>query len=229
MRAIPSVLFLTFCTVASTQPSEPVTSTTTYDRSAIATVTVHNGGSSALVAFNFIYTLHRDPEGKGATYGASTGYYDSLTDPGFARPIPPGQDMVLPFRFGGGGMYAKVTVAASLFADGSSYGEKGTIQKILDRRNYMLVSLNKSIGELTQAAKDGATREQVTVQFQMALNQEMSAGLDQDLNQCIQTVRGYVLAQLRNARAADGSIAPTDTILQSIIDNLKARRDLLKK
>jgi hypothetical protein len=227
MKALPSMLLWVVCAAAADQPVEPVTCTLTHDPTGAATVKVHNGASSPLTGFNFIYTLHREPDGP--AYGASMGYYDSLTDPQLAQPVAPGQDVILPFRIGGNGMYAKVAVAASIFADGSSYGEKATVQKILDRRNYMLVSLNKSIAELTQDSKALLPREQIIMKFQMALNQEMGAGLDQDLNSCIQTVRGLVLGTLRSARAADGSAPPTDTIVQSVLEMLKSRRELLKK
>jgi len=227
MKAIPSMLLFVFYACAADQPPEPVTCTVTRDPTGVTTVKVHNGGALAVTAFNFIYTLHRELDGP--AYGASMGYYDSLTDPQFAQPLLPGQDVVLPYRIGGNGMLAKVAVAASIFADGSSYGEKATVQKILDRRNYMLVSLNKSIGELTQAAKAGVMREQIIAQFQTALNQEMGAGLDPELNYCIQTVRGLVLGMLRVNRAPDGTAPPTATILQSIVDTLKARRELLNK
>lgn len=227
MKAIPLLALLAVYAAAADQPAEPVTSTITHDPTGAATVKVHNGASSALTGFNFIWTLHRDPNGP--AYGASMGYYDSLTDPQFAHAVPPGQDIVLPFHIGGNGMYAKVAVAASVFADGTSYGEKATVQKILDRRNYMLVSLNKSIGELTQASKAGLTRDQIAAQFQMSLSQEIGAGLDQDLTSCIQTVRGLVLGMLFNARATDGNAPATAALVDSILQTLKSRRDLLKK
>lgn len=227
MRAIPGILLLAFCAVAADQQSDPVTSTSTFDRTGVTTVKVHNGSTATLTGFNFIYTLQRDPSGP--AYGASMGYYDALTDPQLAHPVEPGQDIILPFRLGGNGMFAKVAVAGSVFADGTSYGEKTTVQKILDRRNFMLVSLNKSIGELTQASKAGLTRDQIVMQFQMAMNQEVGAGLDQDLNQCIFTVRGLVISSLRGGRQEDGSPTPTETLVASVLDTLKARRDLLKK
>jgi hypothetical protein len=226
MKAIPSILLWVVCAASADQPAEPVTCTLTHDPTGTATVKVHNGASSALTGFNFIYTLHREPNGP--AYNASMGYYDSLTDPQIAQPLAPGQEFVLPFRIGGNGWYGKVAVAASVFADGSSYGEKATVQKILDRRNYMLVSLNKSIGELTQDSKTKLMREQIIAQFQTALNQEMGAGMDQDLTSCIQTVRGLVLGMLRSARAPDGTAPPTETIVQSILETLKSRRELLK-
>lgn len=227
MKAIPILLVWAVCALAADQPAEPVTCVVTHDPTGAATVKVHNGATSALTGFNFIYTLHREPDGP--AYGATMGYYDSLTDPQLAQALAPGQDVVLPYRIGGNGMYAKVAVAASVFADGTSYGEKATVQKILDRRNYMLVSLNKSISQLTQAMKDGHTREQIAAEFQMALNMELGAGLDPDLNNCIQNVRGFVIGNLRAMRAPDGTAPPTETIVQLILQQLKARQELLKK
>jgi hypothetical protein len=227
MRAIAAILLAAVCAAAAEQqPADLVTCTVTHDPSGAATIKVHNGGNSPLTGFNFIYTLHR--EIGGPAYGASMGYYDALTDPQLAQPIPPGQDAVLPFRIGGNGMYGKVTVAAGFFADGTSFGEPATVQKVLNRRNFMFVSLNKSINELTQASKDKLTRDQITNQFQIALGQEMGAGLDQDLNGCIQTVRGLVLGMLRVSRNPNGSPIPVETTLQTILDTLKSRRELLK-
>jgi hypothetical protein len=227
MKAISTFLLAVLCAAAADQPADPVTCSLTHDATGAATIKVHNGGKAVLTGFNFIYTLHRDPAGP--AYGASMGYYDSMTDPQMAQPIPAGQDQVLPFRIGGNGMYAKVTVAASIFADGTSIGEKATVQKILDRRNYMLVSLNKSINELTQASKEKLTRSQILSQVQLAYGQELSAGLDQDLTGCIQTVRSLVLGMLQNGRNPDGSPVPVDTTIRSILDTLQSRRDLLKK
>jgi hypothetical protein len=226
MRAVPFFLMWAICAPAADQPADPVTCTVTRDPTGAATVKVHNAAASAVTAFSFIYTLHRDPAG--ATYGATTAFYDSLTDPQMAHAIPPGGDIILPFRIGGNGMYAKVSIAAGIFADGTTFGERVTVQKILDRRNFMLVSLNKSIGDLNQAMKDRQTREQIAAQFQMALNMEMGAGLDPELNSCIQSVRGFVLGMLRAARAPDGTAPPTEMLVQSILQQLKARQELLK-
>src|SRR5581483_3875013 len=104
MRAIPSILVLAVCAVAADQPAELVTCAVTHDATGVTTVKVHNGGNSAITGFSFIYVLQR--EVNGAAYGATTGYYDSLTDPQYARELPPGQDLVLPFRFGGNGYFA---------------------------------------------------------------------------------------------------------------------------
>jgi hypothetical protein len=228
MKVIATILLAAFCAAAADQqPADPVTCTLTHDPTGVTTVKVHNGGTSALTGFNFISTLHR--EIGGPTYNATIGYYDALTDPQFAQPIPPGQDMILPFRIGGNGFLGKVTVAAGLFADGTSFGEPATVQKVLNRRNFMLVSLNKSINELTQASKDKLTRDQIMNQFQIALGMEMGAGLDPDLNGCIQTVRGLVIGMLRASRNPDGTPIPVETTLQSIMDTLKSRRELLKK
>ena len=229
MKVFPTLLLASMCAFAADQqPADPVTCTVTHDRTGVATVKVHNGGTATLTAFSFISTLHRDPSG-GPTYGYSMGYYDSLTDPQMAQPLPSGQDLVLPYRPGGNGFFARVSIAAGLFADGTNFGESATVQKILARRNFMLVSLNKSIGELTQALNDKLSRDQITAQFQIALGQELGAGLDQDLNLCIQTVRGLVISQLRASRNPDGTPIPVDSTVQGIIETLKSRRALLTK
>jgi len=227
MKVIPTLLLAVVWAAAADQhPPDLVTCSLTHDQTGAATIKVHNGGSAVLTGFSFIYTVHRDPAGP--AYGASMGYFDALTDPDRAQQLAPGQDLVLPFRIGGNGMYAKVTIAAGLFADGTSFGETATVQKILNRRNFMLVSLNKSINELTQALKAKSGRDQIMVEFQVALGREMGAGLDQDLNGCIQTVRGLVIGMLRASRNPDGTPIPIDSTVQSIVETLQSRRALLK-
>ncbi|HXS93573.1 MAG TPA: hypothetical protein VN736_03145 [Candidatus Limnocylindrales bacterium] len=229
MRAFVAALaFLgaALCGFAQPAPQDLVSTTVTNDRTGQATVTVHNHGKSDLVAFLYIYTLHRDPNG-GTNY-ASTGYYDALTDPQYAKAIPAGQDFTLPFRVGGNGFYAKVAVGAGIFADGTTFGERVTLQHIFDRRNFMLVSLKKSIAELQQVGEDKLTREQIIVQFTKELNEEASLGLDPELTSCIQQVRGQILGVLRTTgRMPDGTPVPVQQTIDSLLLDLKHRRDIL--
>jgi hypothetical protein len=208
-------------------PGQFASITVLHDLTGAATVRVRNSGKAPITGISFVYTFHRSPTDTN-TYGASTGYYDSLTDPQTAQAIEPGAEITLPFRFGGNGMYAKVSLAAALFADGTAQGEKGMVQKVLQRRGYMQMTLTKSINELAQASKDGQSREQIAMQFQMAMNDEMGAGLDPELVSCIQNVRSNVIATLRGARQPDGSAVPTATLVQSLLESLRARRDALK-
>ena len=61
---------LATCGFAQNQSGEPVTTTVTQDRTQSATVTVHNHAKSDLVAFLYIYTLQRDPNG-GTNYATA--------------------------------------------------------------------------------------------------------------------------------------------------------------
>jgi hypothetical protein len=187
---------------------------------------VKNNAAVDLTGFLFIYTLQRSADGP--AYGATNGYYDSATD-NYANVVPAGQEILLPFRIGGNGFFAKVSAGAAIFADGTTFGQKATVQRILDRRNYMLVTLNKSIADLQEFSKQGLTRERVIAQFQMALNEETAMVEAPDLAGCIQVVRGEVIAALRSARQPDGSATPVQTLIQSLVEELRTRRDLLKK
>ena len=212
---------------AQIRPDEPVTVTVTNDNTGSALLTVRNLGKSDLTGFLYLYTLYRDPAGP-ANF-AATGYYDSLTDPQFARPIPAGQEVTLPYRIGGNGYFAKVAVGAGVFADGSTFGERVTVQHILDRRNFTLVSLKKSISELQQASADKLTREQIVNNFTRELNEEASLGLDPEMTNSIQMVRGQVIAMMRNSRMADGNPIPVQQTIDQLLQDFGKRRDLLVK
>lgn len=226
-RAICSlvgVALLALSAWAQNRPDEPVVATVTNDRTGSASLTVRNNGKSDLTGFLYIYTLYRDPSGP-ANFTA-TGYYDSATD-AFAKPIPAGQEVTLPYRIGGSGFFAKVAIGAGIFADGTSFGERVTVQHILDRRNFMLVTLKKSIAELQQASQDKLTRDQIIGNFVRELNEEAGLGLDPELTNCIQQVRGQVIAILRGSRQPDGSATPVQQTIDSLLAELKHRRDVL--
>jgi hypothetical protein len=226
MKAIPLLAVMLWLPALLCGQAYPVTTAVTLDSNGVGQVRVKNNGSSPLTGFMFIYTLHRTLDGP--AYGASNGFYDSTTD-SYAEVVPPGKEVLLPFRIGGNGFTPKVSAGAGIFADGTSFGEKVTVQRIIDRRNYMLVSFNKSISDLTQDNKQGFTREQMIMQFQLALNQETAAGLNPDLVECIQNVRGMVIETLRSARQPDGSATPVQSLVDSLLETLKSRRDILKK
>lgn len=230
MRAQPIILALGFfaiCAAAQNRPDEPVTANVTNDNTGAAQLTIHNRGKSDLTGFLYLYTLYRDP--KGPANFASTGYYDSATDPQFAKPIPAGGEFTLPYRLGGNGYFAKVAVGAGIFADGTTFGEKATVQHILDRRNFMLVSLKKSIAELQQASQDKLTRDQIAALFSQELNQEAGLGLDPEMTSCIQQVRGQVIATLRTSRLPDGNSIPVQQLIDNLVRDFSQRRDILLK
>jgi hypothetical protein len=122
-----------------------------------------------------------------------------------------------------------VGAAAGLFADGGSFGEPNLVRSILERRNYTLVSLNQSVADLKQAARLGLSREDALAMFQNSLMSEASNAGDSELANCIQLVRGQVVAALSTAwRRPDGSPIPVAELIQSQIDALNRRRETLR-
>lgn len=189
-----------------------------------ATITVHNNHTSPLVAFVFVYTLRTAD----AIYSASTGYYDSAVEPLSQKPIPPGEDVKVPYYAGNRGMVPVINIEAALFADGLTFGHKNMVQNIFERRNFTLVTLNKSIAELKQAAKQGTTRDQLIAQMQQSMGMERTAASNNDLATSILTVRNQVFMDLMNARnPATGALIPLDQFIPVEIENLTRRKEAL--
>lgn len=224
MKLVPLFCVLGAAACLSAQTQTPVEATASMNPGGSgATITVRNHYSSPITAFVFIYTL-RDREA--TVYNASTGYYDSAIDPVQNRAIPPGEEVKLPSYAGGRGMIPVVNLAGALFADGTTFGHKDMLQAIFDRRNYALVTLNKSIGELKQAAKQPITREQLMAQMQGVMNQERGAAGNNDLATVILTIRNQVFMDFMNARdPATGAPLAIDKFLPAEIEVLTHRRE----
>ncbi len=189
-----------------------------------ATITVRNNHSAPLVAFVFIYTLRTTD----AIYSASTGSYDSAIEPVSQKPIAPGDEVKIPYYGGSRGMAPVVNIEAALFADGVTFGHKDMVQTILDRRNFALVTLNKSIAELKQAAKQNMSRDDLVRQMQIEMNQGRAAAGNNDLATCILTIRSQVFTDLLNARdPSTGALRPLAEFIPAEIETLGRRRDAL--
>jgi hypothetical protein len=185
-----------------------------------ATITVHNNYSSSMVAFVFVYTLRSAD----AIYSASTGFYDSAIDPA-NKPIAPGDDAKVPYYAGSRGMVPVANIEAALFADGTTFGHKDMVQTIFERRNFTLVTLNKIINELKQAAKHGLARNDLIAQMQTSMGEERAAAGNNgnnDLATCIMTVRNQVFMDVMVSRQQ-----PMDQFLPAEIEKLTARREAL--
>jgi hypothetical protein len=226
MKLIPLFCVLSAATCVLGQTQAPVeASASANPAGGGATITVRNHYASPLLAFVFIYTL-RDADA--TVYSASTGSYDSAIDPLQNHPVPPGEEVKLPYYAGNRGMVPVVNIEAALFADGTTFGHKNMVQTIFERRNYALVTLNKSIAELKQAGKQPLSREQLAGQMQSAMNQERMAAGNNDLAACILTIRNQVFLDLMNARdPASGAPLPLDKFLPAEIETLTHRREAL--
>ena len=217
------------CLAAHAQPGPPantvITAAAVPDASG-GSILVRNRAGVTVTAFVYIYSMRsRD----GSVVYAATGYYDSAIEPQAQPPIGPGLEVHVPHRIPIGGAAPVVGVEAGLFAGGGSFGEADVVREILNRRNYTLVSLNKSIADLKQAIKDGLSRQDVIALFQNSLMSEASDSGDGDLAACIQMVRGQVIAALSSAwRRPDGLPIPMPELIQSQIDALSQRRETLR-
>lgn len=196
-----------------------------------ATITVLNHYSSPLVAFVFIYTL-RDKES--TVYGANTVSYDSAIDPVQNPPVPAGGETRIPYYSGQRGLRPQANIEGALFADGTTFGHQDMVQSIFARRNYALVTVNRVIAELKQAARDSLTRQQLGRQMQQSMMEERdtpdNVGYNgsNDLVNTILAIRNQVLTDLMNARdPATGAPLAMEKWLPAEIDALTHRKEAL--
>jgi hypothetical protein len=217
-------LFCTLGGIAAAQTQQPVEATASVNPAGGATIRVKNHYTAPLVAFVFIYTLR---DAQSTVYSATTGYYDSAIDPVQQHAIPPGEEVKLPYYAGNRGMVPVINVAGVLFADGFTQGHKDMVQTISERRNYALVTLNRSIADLKQAVKENATRDQLIGRMQGAMNQDRMGSGNNDMANIILTIRNQVFMDMVNARNPDGTPMPIEKFLPVEIENLTHRREAL--
>ena len=196
-----------------------------------ATITVLNHYTSPLVAFVFIYTM-RDKQS--TVYGANTVSYDSAIDPVQDPPVPAGGETRIPYYAGQRGLTPQANIEGALFADGTTFGHHDMVQSILERRNYALVTINRVIAELKQAAKDSLTRQQLAQQMQQAMMEERSTPNNvgyngtNDLVNTILTIRNQVFMDLMNTRdPATGAPLAMTKFLPQEIESLTHRKEAL--
>jgi hypothetical protein len=206
-------------------PADKTVTATAVRDAAGGSLVFHNNSDRTVTALEYIYTM-RNPD-MTVVY-ANTAYYDSAVDPQAQPPIKPGQEVRVPYRIPFSGASPMVGAEAGLFADGGSFGEPHVIQTILDRRHYTVAALTKSIADLKQAAKDGLSRQDLIALFQNSLMSEATNAGDSELAACIQAVRSQVVASLFAARRPDGTAVPTSELIQSQIDALSQRREILR-
>jgi hypothetical protein len=210
---------------AQPKPADKTVAATAIRDAGGGSIVFHNNSERTVTALEYIYTM-RNPD-MTVVY-ANTAYYDSAVDPQTQAPIKPGQEVRVPYRIPFGGATPLVGAEAGLFDDGGSFGEPHVVLTILERRRYTLAAVSKSIADLKQAAKDGLSRQDLINLFQTSLAIESSNAGDSELAACIQTVRSQVLASLFGARRPDGAAVPTSELIQSQIDILSQRREILR-
>jgi hypothetical protein len=226
MKLILAILttLLPMCAQRSDMGKTPITATGVRDASG-GSVVIKNPTQQTVVALAFIYTM-RTPD-YSVVYAAN-GYYDSLIDPVTQPAIKPGQEIRFPYRVPYNDTNPVVGVDAVLFSDGATFGEPNVVKTLYDRRNFTVVSINKSIADLKEAQKNGVGRQQLINQLQQSMAVEISGASDQELSNCIQEVRAQVISSLFSARHPDGTPMPMAEWFQAEIDGLNARREALR-
>ena len=203
----------------------PITTTAVRDASG-GSIIVRNPTTQTVIAFAYIYTMRTNDA---SVLYAANGYYDSATDPATQPPIKPGQEVRIPYHVPFTNANPVAGVDAVLFGDGSTFGEPNVVRALYDRRNYTLVSINKSIADLKDALKNGPSLSQLVNQFEETLVMDASNAADQELAGCIQQVRSQVVSALiTGSRRRDGTSVPVAELIKSELDTLNSRRDALR-
>jgi hypothetical protein len=202
----------------------PITTNAVRDASG-GSIIVRNPTAQTVLAFSYIYTMRT---ADASVVYAANGFYDSLIEPNTQPAIQPGQEIHIPYRVPFADANPVAGVDGVIFSDGSTFGEPNVVKTLYDRRNYTVVSLNRSIADLKQALADGTSISQLINQFQQTLAIDTSNAADQELAGCIQQVRSQVVAALFTSRRPNGVVPPAKDVIQAQLDSLNARREALR-
>jgi hypothetical protein len=134
--------------------------------------TVHNNSAAPLTAF--VYSTDHKLR-----------FYDSLMSQ-YDRPVLPNESVTIPGA-------AKITIAAGLFADGSSFGDPAVVTQILHRRQYMIATINRATADMKREMAAGMKKNEITTEFRVTMNRELQDAADDDERDMIQSVRGGVI------------------------------------
>ena len=176
-------------------------------------VVVANTGSTTVTAFAY--------SSWGITKGASLksapiSMLDAAWEP-FLSPILPGQRVTMPFNLPQDPAKPAPAVVAVIFADGSSWGDRSCVERMVQHRKYLLQRLTESLQDLQQAKAQGTDRETLVLELQSNLSGARAAAADAIDRVCVSMARQTVL---KNMSGATGSYP---AILQSQIDALSVR------
>jgi hypothetical protein len=131
-------------------------------------VKIRNDSAASLAAF--VVTVKRLPLSGNSSHAPSVVYSDPLID-AEATPLPAGEERnVMAQRFVGPGgkprrMLADPTIAAGIFADGSTTGDAVLLTRLLFRRSSMLMAVETTFETLSEAGNRNVPREQLIKQF----------------------------------------------------------------
>jgi hypothetical protein len=150
-------------------------------------ITIRNNGSMPLTAFAVgVDVIGERRELGPASLAPLDTYYDPATD-FITQPLPPNQDRVLPLvqvfcaapprnptlgqliaqqRASGSYCEFKQPVAAGIYADGTTTGDRALLANLLSRRSNMLLAVETALDTLNYAGRRNAPRDELIAQFQ---------------------------------------------------------------
>ena len=134
--------------------------------------TVHNNAAVPLTAFAY-------------STDTTLRFYDSLMNQ-YDRPVLPNQSVTIPGT-------TRITVAAGLFSDGSSFGDPALVARILHRREYMVATINRATADMKREMAAGMKKNDIVGEFRVTMNRELQDAEDEDQRDMIQSVRGGVI------------------------------------
>lgn len=119
------------------------------------------------------------------------------------------------------------TLVAALFSDGSSWGDQAYVQRLIDRRKFMLQYVSSALKTLQDAAAAGETREQLTQRFQTLRGAASSTVRGRDERPFALGVYDEVLDNLAMDTSSAGGLPLSQRLAALMNQLLRRQRKLL--
>jgi hypothetical protein len=229
MTVVSAVLLVGNLAVASLgiargQSPDPVTAEA-ISKADIIVLSVNNNAALPLTAF--VYRTEPVATAGPTVADPDWSFYDALMNQAQVQ-IPPHQSTAVVYsRDGKSGIRTKVPIAAGVFADGSSFGDPAIVNRILQRRKYMLAAIDAIIADMNREMKEGKKKGEVTAELGSILDRALQSSADQDQRACFQSVYQPAIQAVRaTLRDAPMPVLPYQA-MQSQISSLTARRNRL--
>jgi hypothetical protein len=232
MRGVASCVLL-MATVAIGRAQGPSVDTVIKNRDGRTELTVTNRGEQPVTAL--VITLEHGPASQ-PHRGTLVDTRDSVLN-STDHPIVPGDTRTFAYGAGPGvpvlpprpGWHSQLAFQAAIFADGSTFGDAGWAQRLIDARRSQYKHLGLAIQALQAARDAGKTRPELVADFQeLGKTAIASVHGEKWFNEelAVRWVYDEVLRYLQPATTAGGT-TPLDTTIGAIIQELAQRRQRL--
>jgi hypothetical protein len=157
-------------------------------------------------------------------------FFDSVINVVNERDLTPQHDKVFILAGPSPGpsrLRTNAVLVAALFSDGSSWGNQDYVQRLIDRRRFMLQYVSSALKTLQDAASGGETREQLTHRFQTLRDAASSAVRGKDERPFALGVYDEVLDNLGMDTSSAGGLTLTQRVAAVMNQLLMRQRKLL--